>query len=134
MPPQRQRRRLSTEELSRAIGMLECGSSQRRVANVFSLSQSVISRAWNCESLRRYPDTFRPLHFINKSQSAYLKSLKENIPENAVIMLSDLAENYSFVVQDAVQGPPLGQQPSHYSTLSESDKVTCLSMCVISDW
>ena len=27
--------------------MLECGSSQRRVANVFGVSQNVISRAWN---------------------------------------------------------------------------------------
>ena len=47
MPPQRQRRRLTTEELARAMGMLEHGSSQRRVANVFGVSQSVISRAWN---------------------------------------------------------------------------------------
>ena len=29
------------------MGMLECGPSQRRVANVFDVSQSVISRAWN---------------------------------------------------------------------------------------
>ena len=48
MPPQRQRSRLTTEELARAMGMLECGSSQRRVANVFGVSQSVITRAWNC--------------------------------------------------------------------------------------
>ena len=47
MPPQRQCRRLATEELSRAMGMLECVSSQRRVANIFGVSQSVISRAWN---------------------------------------------------------------------------------------
>ena len=51
MPPQRQRRRLTTEELARAraraMGMLECGFSQRRVANICGVSQSVISRAWN---------------------------------------------------------------------------------------
>ena len=46
----------------------------------------------------------RPNHLINKSWSPYMKSLKENIPENAVIMLSDFAGNDSFVVQDAVQG------------------------------
>ena len=45
MPPQRQRRRLTTEELSRTMGMLECGSSQHMVANVFGVSQIVISRA-----------------------------------------------------------------------------------------
>ena len=32
MPPQRQRNQLTTEELARAMGMLECGYSQRRVA------------------------------------------------------------------------------------------------------
>ena len=47
MPPQRQRNWLTTEELARVMGMLECGYSQRRVANVFGASQSVISRAWN---------------------------------------------------------------------------------------
>ena len=47
MPLRRQRRRLTTEELSRAIGRLECGSSQLRVANVFGVSQTVIRRAWN---------------------------------------------------------------------------------------
>ena len=47
MPPQCQRNRLTHEEMARAMGMLECGYSQRRVANVFGVSQSVISRAWN---------------------------------------------------------------------------------------
>ena len=47
MPTQRQCNRLTTEELARAMGMLECGYSQRRVTNVFGVSQSVISRAWN---------------------------------------------------------------------------------------
>ena len=47
MPPQRQCSRLTTEELARAMGVLECGSAQRRVANVFGVSHSVISRAWN---------------------------------------------------------------------------------------
>ena len=47
MSPQRQRNRFTTEELARAMGMLKCGYSERRVANVFGVSQSVISRAWN---------------------------------------------------------------------------------------
>ena len=47
MPPQRQRSRLTTEELAKAMSMLECGSSQRGVANVFGVSQIVISRSWN---------------------------------------------------------------------------------------
>ena len=48
MPAQRQRSRLTTDELARAMGKLECGSSQRRVANVFGVSQRGLTRAWNC--------------------------------------------------------------------------------------
>ena len=47
MPHQRQRRRCTIEHISRAVGMLECESSQRKVANVFGVSQSVLSRARN---------------------------------------------------------------------------------------
>ena len=30
--------------------------------------------------------------------------MKENLPEDTAILLLDYAENYSYVVQDAVQG------------------------------
>ena len=79
----------------------------------------------------------RPHHFINTSQSAYLKSLKQNIQENAVIILSDFAENYSFVVQDAVQGHHWDNSQATIHPfavyLSESGKAKCLSICVITD-
>ena len=79
----------------------------------------------------------RPHHFINKSQSSYLKSLKQNIPENQVIILSDFAENYSFVVQDAVQGHHWDNSQATLHPFAvyhnDSGKVKCLSMCVISD-
>ena len=42
--------------------------------------------------------------FIGKCQSNYLRELKGNLEENEVIILGDFAENYSFVVQDEVQG------------------------------
>ena len=42
--------------------------------------------------------------FIAKYQSNYLRESKENLEENEVIILRDFAENYSFVVQDEVQG------------------------------
>ena len=52
-----QRRHLNVEELSRGIGMLQGGLSQRRVAAVLAVSQSVVSRAWRrfrqCGSARR---------------------------------------------------------------------------------
>lgn len=42
--------------------------------------------------------------FIAKQQSAYLKQLKDNILPDEYIVICDFAENYSFVLQDAVQG------------------------------
>ena len=41
------RRRLSEEEMNRGIGMLEAGLSQREVARVLGVSQSVVSRMWS---------------------------------------------------------------------------------------
>lgn len=40
-------RRLQHDERLRAIGMLQMGSTQRAVANMLNVSQSVISRLWN---------------------------------------------------------------------------------------
>ena len=42
--------------------------------------------------------------FIAKCQSNYLRGCKENWEENEVIILGDFAKNYSFAVQDEVQG------------------------------
>jgi hypothetical protein len=42
--------------------------------------------------------------YISKCQSKYLKKLKGELQPNHVIVLGDFAENYSFVVQDEVQG------------------------------
>ena len=42
-----QKRRLSADNMNRAIGMLQAGCDQRQVATTFNVSQSVISRMWN---------------------------------------------------------------------------------------
>ena len=42
--------------------------------------------------------------YIAKSQAKYLSILKENLLSSTCIVLADFAENYSMVVQDAVQG------------------------------
>ena len=47
MANRRLRRHLSQDEMNRGIGMLHSGLSQRHVANVFGVSQSVVSRMWN---------------------------------------------------------------------------------------
>ncbi|XP_034237312.1 uncharacterized protein LOC117642836 [Thrips palmi] len=45
-----------------------------------------------------------PHHFINKQQSQYLKDLKENLGPDEAITICDFSENYSFIIQDSVQG------------------------------
>ena len=42
--------------------------------------------------------------YIAKSQAGYLKKLKNDLKENEVIVLGDIAENYGFIVQDEIQG------------------------------
>ena len=47
MADRRLRRHLSQDEMNRGIGILHSGLSQRHVANVLGVSQSVVSRMWN---------------------------------------------------------------------------------------
>ena len=47
MADRRLRRHLSQDEMNSGIGMLHSGLSQRHVANVLGVSQSVVSRMWN---------------------------------------------------------------------------------------
>ena len=49
-------------------------------------------------------DLLRRHHFIAKAQSAFFQSTKETLPGDTVIILLDFTENYSFLVQNAVQG------------------------------
>ena len=47
MADRRLKRHLSQDKMNRGIGMLHSGLSQRHVANVLGVSQSVVSRMWN---------------------------------------------------------------------------------------
>ena len=42
-------------------------------------------------------------HYVSKSQTCFLKQLKENLKLNECIMQMDFAENFSFIIQDEVQ-------------------------------
>ena len=46
MVQQHQRHHLSSDELTRCVGMLEGGCTQTHLANILGVSQSVVSRAW----------------------------------------------------------------------------------------
>ena len=80
-----------------------------------------------------------PLHVHSKAPVTvlYLRSLKETLEPEDAIMILDYAENYSFIVQDAVQG---FHRENSQSTLHpfvayflDNDQLQHLSICVISD-
>ena len=45
-----------------------------------------------------------PHHYIAIKQSEYIKNLKNNLNNDTALILMDFSENYSFVIQDEVQG------------------------------
>lgn len=45
-----------------------------------------------------------PHNFIADQQGSYFKTLKNNLNETECIVICDFSENFSFIVQDAVQG------------------------------
>ena len=42
-------------------------------------------------------------HYVSKSQTCFLKQLKENLKPDECIMQIGFAENFSFIIQDEVQ-------------------------------
>ena len=82
-------------------------------------------------------DALTPHSYIAKCQAKYLKSRKEYLPEDSLIVLGDFAENYTFVVQDEVQSFHWSKQ---YCTLhpavvyyKENGKLLQKSFCILSD-
>ena len=57
----------------------------------------ISSLASNIHNLTRHS-------FVAKSQGEFFKNLKINLEENECVIVGDFSENYSFVVQDEVQG------------------------------
>ena len=82
-------------------------------------------------------DQLRTHHYIARAQSAFLKCIKESITCNDLVILLDYAENYSFVVQDAVQGQHWNNRQATlhpfviYYNLNGQQQIR--SYCVISD-
>lgn len=78
-------------------------------------------------------------HFTAKSQSQYLKQIKNNIDKNSCLIIADFAENYTCIVQDAAQGfhwhniqVTLHPFVVYYFDVSE-DVLKSKSFCFISD-
>ena len=56
------------------------------------------------EKLIQEIDQLTTHHYIARNQSQYLKHLKDTLKPKQAIINNDFAENYSFIVQDAIQG------------------------------
>ncbi|XP_065679132.1 uncharacterized protein LOC136093883 [Hydra vulgaris] len=77
-------------------------------------------------------------HFIKEAQSSYLSEAKQTLDQYTCIILMDFAENYSFLVQDAIQGFywQADQATLHPFVIyykDEKDHLKCECYCLISD-
>ena len=83
-------------------------------------------------------DALATHHYISQAQTSYVSQLKGNLESNQCIILGDFAENYSFIIQDAVQGQHWdnSQATLHpfvvYYCDNDND-LKSISVCVISD-
>ena len=86
-----------------------------------------------CEKL----NALQQHHFISKSQSAFLNACKAELRADEVIILLDFAENFSFLVQDAVLGFHWenSQATLHPFTVyyKDGNEICNLSISIISD-
>jgi hypothetical protein len=85
-------------------------------------------------------DNLTTHHYIAKAQAAYLSSCKETLHEhdNTMLVLLDFAENYSFIIQDSIQGFYWDNKQATlhpFAVYYSKDGMLCkpLSLCVISD-
>ena len=83
-------------------------------------------------------DSLTTHHFVAKAQAAFLKSAKLNLEEGTAVIIMDFAENYSFLVQDAVQGfhwenSQATIHPFAVYYRDEDNTVAHISICIISD-
>ncbi len=77
-------------------------------------------------------------HYIAKHQSNHLKQTKALLKPGELVILMDFAENYLFIVQDAVQG---FHWDNSQATLHPfvvyyrgTDNIQNMSFCAISDY
>ncbi|XP_033127584.1 uncharacterized protein LOC117125231, partial [Anneissia japonica] len=125
-------------DLDDEISFKQWGHTDRSELVCFTLSiENYISKV--CDAF----DNLRDHHFISKAQAKYLTELKNNLSEDEVLILLDFAENYSFVVQDAVQGfhwnnaqatlHPFVVYYKNSDQASRNEHLKSLSICIISD-
>src|SRR5215469_10622849 len=91
------------------------------------------------ETLLEKLHNFKSHHYVSKIQSQFMKEIKERLPENECIVLADFAENFTFLVQDEIQGYHWvnDQATVHPFVLyykNENNQVSSRSICILSDY
>jgi hypothetical protein len=79
-----------------------------------------------------------PHHFVAKQQGKFLQTLKEELPEGEVVTICDFSENYTFVIQDSVQGYYFANEQAtihpFVSYYKDGEELKVLSQVVVSDY
>ena len=87
--------------------------------------------------VRSQIDTLCQHHFKAKSQSAYLQHVKTPLKPHHALILLDLADNYSFLVHDIIQGFHWNNRQAlrHPFVVyqKKDNKIASQSFCIISD-
>lgn len=91
------------------------------------------------ESLVENLANLKSHHYISKIQSQFLKEKKEKLFENECIILADFAENYTYVVQDEIQGyhwvnDQVTLHPFVLYFRDENSKLRSHSLCALSNY
>jgi hypothetical protein len=91
------------------------------------------------ETLIEKLENLKSHHYVSKIQSKFLKEQKEILTDTKCIVLADFAENFTFMVQDVIQGYHWvnDQATVHPFVLyfkNEDDKLCSRSLCILSDY
>lgn len=80
-----------------------------------------------------------PHSYVTKSQAKYLKDIKSNLSKSEAIILIDFSENYSYVLQNEVQGYHWTNNSCSlhpvviYTKQENTEDLKVSSLCVVSD-
>ena len=120
------------DEEEEIVTFKQCGSTDHAdlITQTMSLSEFTTALSHQLDSITCHP-------YIAKSQAMYLSELKENLEEDAIIVLGDFAENYTSVIQDEIQGYHWNKQQCNLHPLvnyyKENSKLKSMSLSIISD-
>ncbi|KAJ8029098.1 hypothetical protein HOLleu_28419 [Holothuria leucospilota] len=109
---------------------LRCENNRTSLTTIESVSEFIERVCISYDALLQH-------QFITKSQASFMRECKEKLDNQTALILLDFAENYSFIVQDPVQGRHWDNSQAtlhpfvvYHHTL---DGIKSISFCIISD-